>query len=205
MPLILEIYDEADERWKENGQLMPGEPPASISNFSLLRGEREIYLVECEPDDQASVIAQSLSGVDETIGHGRLIVSDLMREVRRLTDGESYEMTVMTDKSIGRRRLRFRHVAVEYGTRKCEFCEEDVPANCFGAHINDHPPGELVAKWPGGLVGLLASLRKSVETSIEACRDFPRLQEILRLSLAAIQDLERTTKEGDRRRKSDSN
>jgi hypothetical protein len=78
---------------------------------------------------------------------------------------------------------------IDFGTRKCEICLEEIETPKFGGHVFGQHAPEIQAKWPGGITGLLGTLRESLATSIEAATGRPDVQFELGLSMLAIDSL----------------
>lgn len=53
-------------------------------------------------------------------------------------------------------------VTIDYGTRLCLACAQDVPAERFGEHMGDHDPRD----WPGGTPAMLQAMSDSLDESI---------------------------------------
>lgn len=188
MPLICETQN-GQGPWREFNQLIPGDRAASISHWNAL-GLRQVYLLVCEPDDSLSTLFCSRFGIDtELPGSLREVSSAGYEMVRQIKDGEMYERQFLTDRSLVPRRLRFRHLTIRFGQRRCLLCGADQPANLFGGHVSEHSEEELL-QWPGGIPGLLKYYRRSVRASIAQAQGFPRVQERLRLSLEVIQEIQ---------------
>ena len=190
MPLIWEIKDPATGQWKEFSQTIPGDPPASISHWNAFGG-REIYLLVCETDDSMSALLQSMRGVDaDYTGSIRTVDSDAMEIVQEIHDGQSYERKFFPDKSLVPRDLRFRHVTIKFGLRKCLICGEEHPTPVIGQHTLSHGMDEL-QNWPGGLRGLMKFYSRSISASVAKAEGFPRVQEKLRSSLELIEEMQK--------------
>ncbi|HEX9594951.1 MAG TPA: hypothetical protein VF996_02390 [Candidatus Saccharimonadales bacterium] len=78
---------------------------------------------------------------------------------------------------------------IDFGTRECLACHEEIGAPGFGRHVFAHSPQELTEKWPGGLRGVMDSLADSLTQSIEAAEGNPHVQKNLEKSFEAIQIL----------------
>lgn len=112
-PLSVEVYNPAARRWVKAGpDVKPGDPPGSISD-NKPDGSRDIYMFECAQDDSQSTIYHSGFGLDTELEGGKLraVVTDPSRLeiVKELGKGESFEMTIKTDKSPNPRKIRFTH------------------------------------------------------------------------------------------------
>ena len=110
-PLEIEIYHEGKKIWVKAGEIKPGDRPGSISD-NKPTGKRDIYILECARDDSKSTIYRSVFGLDlESSEEERTIFFDRSkREVlRELAKGESFEMTVRTDKVRQATQFRFTH------------------------------------------------------------------------------------------------
>lgn len=110
MSLLLEIPSGQLSGWIEIGRVETGDPPGSISNHTE-DGTREIYLFACLSNEK-SVLYRSNFGLDQDITTSiRLTDLDLsqLEVITELGPGEALEMTVKTDRSPTRRRIRFRH------------------------------------------------------------------------------------------------
>lgn len=178
MPLKVEIYNHRLKRWEEKEPALPGGPPVSFSNHTVIGGE-ELYATKCEPDDEKSVIYRAT-------GSG-------LQEIRRLADGEDFEMTLMSDDMLAPAPVRFTHIKIDFGTRHCLLCEKEIPAPQFGLHILDHPEDQLM-QWPGGTGEMVNHLRRSTNESIKRAKAFPAVQHQLRLSLKAYNHLDKRFK-----------
>lgn len=80
---------------------------------------------------------------------------------------------------------------INFGTRECLACHEEIDAQNFGGHVFSHDPILLKLTWPGGIPGVLDSLTESLQTSFEAAEGHPEVQTWLRLSLDGIDELRR--------------
>lgn len=111
-PLRIEVYNPERNSWIQAGEVKPGDPPGSISS-NKPDGSRDVYMFDCAPDDSKSTIQRSGFGVDAELAEGRLraVVPDPSRleVVKELKPGESYEMTIKTDRSPQPRQIRFTH------------------------------------------------------------------------------------------------
>lgn len=111
-PLRIEAYNSERSRWIQVGEVKPGDPPGSISDNKSDR-TRDIYLFGCAPDNSKSIIYRSGLGLDTEVERGRLrvIMPDPSRLeiVKELNPGESYEMTIKTDRNAEPRQIRFTH------------------------------------------------------------------------------------------------
>jgi hypothetical protein len=194
MPLIFEIWDAENAVWKERGQIIPGDQPGSVSNFTVLGG-REIIIFACDLEDDSSGIYKSAAGVDVGFQNLRAMESipGQRKLLKELKDGDEFEMSALTDRALVPVRLKFRHQKIDFGKRHCLLCEQEVPANSFGAHIFGHPLEEI-ADWPGGQTELLKHLRRSINESIKRAKGFPRIQEQLKQSMKLINGLEKRLK-----------
>jgi hypothetical protein len=80
---------------------------------------------------------------------------------------------------------------INFGTRECLICYNEIDARKFGSHVLSHDPTLIQINWPGGIDGVLNSLQMSLEQSIEAAKGHPRVQANLRFSLSGIEQLRR--------------
>lgn len=192
MPLRIEI--DRDGEWILVNYLLPGDQPGSMSDTNLLLG-RTVILFQCGSDDKSSLIVRSHAGIDATQGMLRTITSlpgeaDILAT---LTHGQYHDMKVMTDVSPAPRTVRFSHHEIDYGTRRCLICDQTFSATIFGQHVIAHPDEVIEARWPGGARGMLEAMAESLETSIAAARDYPRIVTGLGLALAAISEMHSQT------------
>ncbi len=72
-------------------------------------GRRDVYIFQCMADDSKSVLYRSKQGIDMGIGDFREVISTGAEVVKELRKGESYEMSLKTDKSTEPMRIRFTH------------------------------------------------------------------------------------------------
>ncbi|MFA5258997.1 MAG: hypothetical protein WC979_08205 [Candidatus Pacearchaeota archaeon] len=108
MSLRLEIYVEGN--WRKVGELLPGDRPGSISDNNPEEGKRDVYLFQCEPLNRRSVIYRSKGGLDFDVEHLRVTDTAGLEEIKELTHAQpTYELTVKTDQSTTKRRIRFTH------------------------------------------------------------------------------------------------
>ncbi|MEK7182805.1 MAG: hypothetical protein AAB694_01460 [Patescibacteria group bacterium] len=109
-PLSLEAYNPDKNSWITLDEIKPLDRPGSISD-NRPDGERDIYLLECAPDDSHSTIYRSKLGVDvDLTSQIRSVTSASGLEViKELKKGESFEMDVKTDRSSQPSRIRFTH------------------------------------------------------------------------------------------------
>lgn len=202
MPLLFEVWDERRSAWTEGSQLIAGERPASISSTSVVGG-RQVHHFECALDDTHSTISVFSPGVDAEAGERRVANGDVVK-LRDIADGEEYEMKIHTDRSLVPRKMRVRHVKIDFGTRHCLLCEQEIPAYRLGRHMQgEHPEG--VGQWPGGAPAYFGFMRRSMSESIKAAKGFPRVQERLRRERAFIVDLEKAAKQAARRANAQNN
>ena len=106
--LLLEIGDDKND-WTKIGEVMPGNPPGSLSN-NKPDGTRDIYLFECSADGSKSSIYRSKSGADYALNPTRIVNTSGVDVVKELRIGESYELSIKTDRSPKPRRIRFSQV-----------------------------------------------------------------------------------------------
>lgn len=113
-PLEISVY--AMNEWGKVGEVGPDSPPGSMTNIRE-DGRRELYLFECSSDDTKSTIYRSGLGVDYEIPEqqGRMVTSNPSRTetLKELTEGETYELWVHTEKSPEPRLIRFKHKQAE--------------------------------------------------------------------------------------------
>lgn len=112
-PLRVEAYNADFSRWVQVGSdLGPGDRPGTISS-NLTDGTREIYQFFCAGDDSYSVVQKLQFGLDAEIGRLRILdaqnVADAVRVATLRRGGQSYRLTVKTDRSSQRRIIRFTH------------------------------------------------------------------------------------------------
>lgn len=109
MALKLEVLNYCSGKWQEIGRANPGDRPGSLSD---VRGnERQVYMFECIKDNSCSKIYKSRAGIDIADRQIRLISSEGMDLLKRLTAEESYVIQVKTDHSPEERKIRFTHLA----------------------------------------------------------------------------------------------
>lgn len=108
-PLELEIRHPLTKEWVKAGEVKPGDQPGSISD-NIQQG-RQVYLFSCKKDDSGSIIYRSKLGVDVDLSNTARLVSNLtgFETVKELSKGESFEMSVKTDRSPEPRHIRFTH------------------------------------------------------------------------------------------------
>lgn len=113
-PLNIEVYVPERSKWiGVSPQLKPGDRPGSISD-NKPDSSRDIYLFECAPDDSKSTISRSGFGADTELEQERLraVFPDpsKMEVVKELRKGETYEMTVRSDRNPQQpTQIRFTH------------------------------------------------------------------------------------------------
>ena len=97
-PCELEFRPRGQNQWLKVGTVSPGDPLGSISDVS--KGQRDVYLFECSPDDSKTTIYKSRLGVDWNIDeHTRAITPlEKMESVQELKKGESFELEVTTER-----------------------------------------------------------------------------------------------------------
>ncbi len=103
MPLILEASAGGCD-WKQAGVLNPGDREGSLSDCR--DGRRDVILFRCEPE--RSVIYASDAGMDSESGDERTVIALGTTELAVLTEGESFERNVTTDRGASYR-VRWRH------------------------------------------------------------------------------------------------
>jgi hypothetical protein len=81
---------------------------------------------------------------------------------------------------------------IDFGTRVCQVCQQSISAENFGSHIFTHNLDDIVTKWPGGLHGVMVSLKESIRESIRRVDDAVTETASLRRTLAKIEGLERS-------------
>ena len=77
---------------------------------------------------------------------------------------------------------------IDYGTRLCKICGQQVSVGKFGRHVVDHGEDRIVREWPGGLKGYLQSLEESLEESIRRAGDHEPDRTHLTRSLTQIRE-----------------
>lgn len=193
MPLIVEAYDKETQSWIEVVEIMPGDPPGSVTDNNLVSGD-ELYLFICDESDRFSSVYRSVGGVDqEVLGPLQFLGIDEMIKIKEIKNGETFEKDIFTEISPTTRHIRLRHLTLDLGTRKCQICGLECQPWIYGQHIVEHTEEELKT-WPGGVKGLLDTLKDSISESIEKTGDFPKIQDNLRSSLSFIERLEKTWK-----------
>ena len=108
MSLILEIYTNEKE-WIKAGELNPGDRPGSISNNNP-DGSRDVYLFECETNNNRSVIYRSSAGINTEVENLRVANVQGLEVIKELSKNDpTLEMKVKTDRSQHYRVIRFIH------------------------------------------------------------------------------------------------
>ncbi len=107
-PLKVERYSSTLGDWGELGEVLPHDPPGSLSD-NKPDGTRDLYVFTCEPDDSKSTLYRSKAGVDTRWGRFRAFDSTGLEIVKELQRGESVELTVKTDNSPKLIQYRFTH------------------------------------------------------------------------------------------------
>jgi hypothetical protein len=112
-PLDAELYDAKNIKWVTFGILNPGDRPASMSD-NKPDGRRDVYMIECSPDDTHSTIYRSKAGLDIIIGNLRVVapleIPEGFEIVKILKKGdEPYVLSLKTDKSPEERKVSFTH------------------------------------------------------------------------------------------------
>lgn len=80
---------------------------------------------------------------------------------------------------------------IDFGTRYCEICDDDIPAQIFGSHVFvDHL--DEIQKWPGGVPKLLEAFQASLDQSIAAAEGYPKVQAGLRVSKDGIAKMQKS-------------
>lgn len=105
-PLRAEIW--TPKGWVPAFEIRPGDRSGSLSDVKP-GGRREIYFLECKPDDSGSTISRSTLGVDREVGPLREVVTAGRETVRELRRGESFEMTLQPETSPAPQKMRFSH------------------------------------------------------------------------------------------------
>lgn len=97
-PCEVELRPKGQKEWLKLESINPGDQPGSISDVS--KGQRDIYLFECAPDNSKSTIYRSRLGVDWDVDEATRAVTPLKgREViKELKKGESFELEVTTER-----------------------------------------------------------------------------------------------------------
>lgn len=108
-PLNIEVYNPQRTDWVKVQELNPGDSSDSISQ-NKPDGQREVYLFQCEPSGEESVIYRSRAGFDVANQRSRVVNTTGLEEVARLKDGESHQLSVKTDVSDTERLVRFTHL-----------------------------------------------------------------------------------------------
>ena len=108
-PLELEVQNQQTKQWTKAGEVKPGDRPGSISDNT--QQGRQVYLFSCKSDDSGSIIYRSKFGVDVDLSNTTRLVENLtgFETVKELIRGESFEITVKTDRSPEPRKIRFTH------------------------------------------------------------------------------------------------
>ena len=97
-PCEVEIRPRGEEEWLKFNAIKPGDPPGSISDVS--KGQRDIYLFDCAPDNSKSTIYRSRLGVDWVVDEATRVVTPLedVDVIKELKKGESFELEVTTER-----------------------------------------------------------------------------------------------------------
>lgn len=108
-PLEIETQHPQTKSWIKIGEVKTGDSPGTISD-NTPQG-RQIYLFSCKDDDSGSVIYRSKFGMDVDLSNTSRLVNNLtgFETVKELSKGESFEMTIKTDRSPEPRDIRFTH------------------------------------------------------------------------------------------------
>jgi len=108
-PLKVEVYV-SDNEWRIVGFARPGMPGSLSDNRP--DGRRDIYRLECLPDDSKSFIYRSRGGADIEIGDLRAVFptegQEVIAELKR--GDEPYRLMVATDRNLRPAVIRFTHV-----------------------------------------------------------------------------------------------
>lgn len=197
MPLIVSFWDDEKAEWRELNTLYPNDLPGSVSDHPIIGG-RNLYLFECDADDSHSRFYQSIATTDEDLGAIRRISSDkgFLNVIRVLGDEEVFEKTIITDRMLRTPvKLRFRHVTVDLGTRRCLICQVDIPADQLGVHLIEKH-GDEMDRWPEGQNALIKYLRDSIKESLGKSKGFPRYVDSLNLSMTFVNFMDKKHKAG---------
>ena len=108
-PLEFEVHNQQAKQWAKIGDIKPNDRPGSISD-NTPQG-RQVYLFSCKKDDSGSIIYRSKFGMDVDLSDTARLINNLtgFETVKELTRGQSFEITVKTDRSPEPRKIRFTH------------------------------------------------------------------------------------------------
>lgn len=189
MPLICEIKNKQG-CWQEINQLLPGDMPTSISHWSTM-GEREIYILMCEPDDSHSSILKAIGDVEINPSSATSYIAALNVQLEQeIRNGDLIERTFLTDQSLTARELRFRHVTIDFELRTCLVCGQNFSTAFMTIHISDHTKEELDS-WGSETLALLRFCRTSLIDSLAPATGFPRVQKQIQDLLTAVEESRR--------------
>jgi hypothetical protein len=74
---------------------------------------------------------------------------------------------------------------IDFGTRECKLCPEQIAAPEFGRHLSSHSDLEI-AHYPGGIRGFYGDLIDSLEQSLAAAEGYPLTSARLERSLKIL-------------------
>jgi hypothetical protein len=106
VPLIIETSAGGSD-WTRAGVLNPGDREGSLSD-NRRDGWRYLVLFRCEPG--RSVVYLDRVPLDFAIAEARVVVPQDPEELATLTDGESFERDITTDRGLSCR-VRWTHLA----------------------------------------------------------------------------------------------
>ena len=110
-PSRVEFLHPATEEWVLIAEVHPGQPGGSFSH-NKTDGSREIYKIDCAPDDSETIISKSSFGMDMNTGEGgREIFSAGFVNIARLKEGEVFEMDIKPDRIPVPMSMRVTHIA----------------------------------------------------------------------------------------------
>jgi hypothetical protein len=109
-PLELETYNSESKSWIKVGEIKPGDRPGSVSD-NKPDGRRDVYLFECAADDSKTTLYRSIGGADLDLSSSErgLIPISGLETVKELQKGETYTLTIKTDRSPQLRQFRLSH------------------------------------------------------------------------------------------------
>ena len=107
-PLKVELYNANADDWLPVAEIDAGEPNGSFSD-NLPDGTRDVYMFGVDRENERGFVLRSLGGLDIEVSDTRRLDSLGFDEIASLTNGESYEMMIKTDKSPDPRIIRFQY------------------------------------------------------------------------------------------------
>ncbi len=97
-PCEVEVRPKGQKQWVKLGTIKPGDLPGSILDVS--KGQRDVYVFDCAPDNSKSTIYRSRFGADWDAGKAARVAAllegiDVVKEIKQ---GESHELEVTTER-----------------------------------------------------------------------------------------------------------